>query len=334
LKAHQMFMEATASIFAGEPRAACTLLERVHETVQAECPGEPWLLTNIRMNLGTVWAQIGEHRLLHAGMSTWIAAARESSDRFAWAALSGLGQGAFRHLMDDDCDAARQEIGMAMTPWPREPFALAHLGEVFAVLGAETYRGGPSARLWFEEHRAALDRAFLFKASRLLRLTLGWQHSAACLSAMEGASAREQASLRAELSASAKQLRREPGLYALGVAAHLDAQLAVLDREVDAAVAAVTSFRRWCQDQSALVWDNAAAYLEGTLLGGDTGSAQREQALLFLRNQGWKDPWRAMGMWLPVIRLLESPPASRVPHAPTVGPPHLGTMSGGGSGTP
>jgi len=307
LRANQAFMEGTAELFARDIVAARGLFEQAHEIVQAECPGEPWLLTNIRMNLGSTWYELGEHRLFYHSVGTWLAAAHDCDDRFALSALYGLGHGHARGLMDDDCDLARSELSQALAPWPAEPFALAHLGELIAVQRIETYRGGGAALAWLTERKARHERAFLLKSSRFLRTAFRWNEAEARLCAMVDAPPTQRAALRSELTVIARQVK--PGdAYAKALRALILAQLDASDGRLENALSHVAMFRDWCAQQSARAFDQAVLYLEGTLCGGEGGRAQREAALAFFRDQGWRKPWRAVSVTVPLIRLLESEP--------------------------
>ncbi len=307
LKAYQVFTEGTAEFFANDLVAARALLEAAHTILESECPGEPWLLTNVRMNLGTVWTQLGEYKLVYTNVRAWMAEARERGDKFALTTLSGLGQGVVCHLMDDDCDEARREMAEVMAPWPAEPFSFPHLGEFEMVLSSELYRGGRAGLVWLQERRALHDGAFLFKASSMLRLARSHFEIALDLSAMQDASLDERATLRESALGIAKRLRGERGEHAEPFRAWIACQLAALDGKVDQALEQAAVNRKWHEQRRAIATVHCCLYFEGTLQGGESGSAQRKAALAYYREQGWKNPWRAISSRFPVLRLLEGP---------------------------
>jgi hypothetical protein len=47
-------------------------------------------------------------------------------------------------------------------------------------------------------------------------------------------------------------------------------------------------------------------YLEGLLIGGDTGKAKRDEAIALAAAQGWQNPRRFVAMDCPVIDWLEA----------------------------
>jgi len=307
LRAYHAFSEATSLIFANDFTAARVLLEQAHATLQTECPGEPWLLSNVRMSLGGAWLQLGEFRLLYDASQAWIAEAREREDRFALAALNGLGMGGLRHLMDDDYDALREEMARAMAPWPAEPFGLVHVGEVLMVQLGEQYRGGAGGLAWLREREGHHRSALLLKVSRLLRATFAQIGVVARVSAWVDAPPGERALLAGEIRAIAKQLKSDRSVSAEGARLTVSAQLAVIEGDIEAALVGFESYRRWCEARGIAYGVQISSYLEGALRGGDGGRAQCEASLAHFRAQGWKKPWRAIAMSLPVVRLLDAP---------------------------
>ena len=69
---------------------ATVFLERAHSLAQTQCPGDPWLLTNIRRALGVSLVGLGEMRQVEERTAAWLAEARARGDRFAIAELTGF----------------------------------------------------------------------------------------------------------------------------------------------------------------------------------------------------------------------------------------------------
>ncbi len=298
------FIEGAAAQFRWDFVGSRQWLERAESLCNEHCPEEPWLLTNARMALGSVWFNLGEQAKLSTMSEAWIDEARSRGDRFALAALEGLGQGFERYLMRDEPDASREAIKEAMAPWPREPFSFAQFGEVFGVVNTELYRGGDGGKRWLDAEDARLSRAFLIR-SKFGRATLGVMQTYAALCACVDAprAQRPLALARARTLALATTNKPVPIAQMLGPL--LVAQVLALEGKVDEALCCLRPGLEALHARG-IFYRYPATYLEGLLEGGDGGRAKCETALAFFAGQGWKVPRRAVAMWAPAISDLET----------------------------
>ena len=85
----------------------------------------------------------------------------------------------------------------------------------------------------------------------------------------------------------------------------LMAQVFALDGKVDEALSTLRPAREELHARG-IFYRYPASYLEGLLEGGDGGRSKRETALAFFAGQGWKNPRRAVGMWVPAVNALEA----------------------------
>jgi len=310
LSAHLAFMEANAAAFRWDPAFARERLETAQDLVQRRCPGEPWLLTNIRMNLGAMLLQQGAHAQLARQSEQWLAEAHERNDRFASAALSGLGQGLIRHLMRDRPDQADEELRAALSPWPEEPFSLARWGELIAHGYVSLYRGGPVLARWLEQHRERLDAAFLHR-TQYGREWLRWLRTLGALARIGTGGVDERAVQLREARQRASHLGALGSPFARAGEALALAQVEALDGRVERAMDWARTARQVGAGRSCFL-EMGALYLEGVLAGPDAGGEKREAALDLFGREGWEQPYLAVSMWAPAIRLL-GPRAPSVP---------------------
>ncbi len=298
------FIEGSAAQFRWDFSASRTLLERAESLCSEHCPDEPWLLTNARMALGSVWFNLGEQAKLATMSEAWIDEARGRSDSFALAALEGLGQGFERYLMRDDPDTSREELAKAMAPWPREPLSFAQFGEVFGVVNTELYRGGDGAKRWLDQEQARLGRAFLIR-SKFGRATMDVMQTYAALCVCVDASQAQRAATLASAHKRAYATARHTVPIATMLAPLLVAQVLALEGKVEQALAALRPGRDELNARG-IFYRYPALYLEGLLEAGDEGRSKRDTALAFFAGQGWKNPRRAVAMWVPAINELEA----------------------------
>jgi hypothetical protein len=297
---HISFREATVATFRWDLPLARERLEHALRVHAESCPDQPWLLTNLRMTLSAVWANMGEHAQLATSCGAWLAEARERDDQFALSVLEGLGFGFLRHLMADEPQHARTGLDDALAGWPREPFTYAHFGELIGVSYVGLYRGGDSAYLWLERERPRLSQAFMLKLA-IGKAGLLTFRAYASLAAYNVAHPKDAAALLAEARSCTQKLRHIKSSLAASHALQLEAQLAALAGDSEAALEKLRQLRVRTEKQSNFFLVHTLGYLEGILEGGDSGRQRQATALAFFAGQGWRQPRRAVAILCPVI---------------------------------
>ncbi|MEY4578281.1 MAG: hypothetical protein RL701_2984 [Pseudomonadota bacterium] len=269
----------------------------------AQCPDQPWLLTNVRTTLGTAWVNLGDHARHAAAMSAWVAEAHERNDRFAIAMLETMGIGVQRFLMDDSVQAARVALSDAVAPWPQAPFSFVHFGEIISSSYIDLYCGGDHLLRMLGEKYEPNSGAFLFKTvfGRGTLLVLRAYGSLAALESVSGGRKRKLISQAKKDSAELQGLKSANATYE-------GAWLAVLVEAISGSrelarrkLMEVRGTAERYQDRRQL---NALAYLEGSLEGGEVGRKLRESALRGFADQGWRNARRGLAIALPVLDSL------------------------------
>jgi serine/threonine protein kinase/predicted ATPase len=277
-------------------------LLRGHELVTLQCPGQPWLLTTARMQLGAAWYVLGEHDTLAAHADAWVADAKQREDLFGYAALAGFGFGFLRHLMRDDPAAARRELSEAMAAWPDEPFSTNHFGSAIGEVLTLLYPGGDAALHWFEQNQARLDRAAILR-NHIFRITLGNLRATACLAAVERAlSDRNGLAIKA-VQQHVRALNRGTSPMSRAFASLWSSVSFALCGDSQRALAEAQKAQKLLSN-SHKIFGTVALYWEGWLEGGDGGRAKCDQTLLLLRGRGWVNPERALATIFPVFHLV------------------------------
>jgi eukaryotic-like serine/threonine-protein kinase len=291
-----------ACVARGELGRAPNYLELAHELLQTECPGQPWLLTRVRMYLGLVWVRSGKFHKLTQHAAPWLAEARAKHDRYAVAALSGFGGASYRFLLKDDPAAMLAELDAAMAPWPEEPFSDNHFGACNARTSALLAQGGGEALAWLAANRLRFERSLLMRAPTP-RGSLIALRAFACLSAIPSAQHAPQHPLFAEAAACARSLARTRTAIAPGLVRLLRASLSALaGREAEAVAHAQAVQSRLPE----LAFARGAHYLEGLVTGGESGRAKCEATVAWLRAEGSVNPERHLRELVPGLDLLVS----------------------------
>jgi eukaryotic-like serine/threonine-protein kinase len=302
--AHVLVRRGTACMGRSDFLGSRDWLLAGHELISTQCPDQPWLLATARMNLGSAWHYLGEHRSLAAHAETWVLDAKQRGDSHAYAALSGYGYGSERHLMRGAPAAALDELAEAMAPWPSEPITLNQIGALFGTLDALLYQGGDASWSYLERSRARFQNSALAK-SRPLKLALASFSANAAFSAMQGPPSHGD-KLAQHVVDQIRTLRRLSTPLSVACADLLAAALSAVRGNWERARLEVRAARTVFESLHH-TWRTSALHLEGWLEGGTAGRAKCEEALAEMRAQGWADPQRAVALKLPILHLLAPP---------------------------
>jgi serine/threonine protein kinase len=284
--------------------AAQQLLEQALHLFESECPGEPWLLTNLRAQLAACWLGLGEHARFANEVGRWLQEARARGDRFAIAALAAAGFGAYRHLISDDPEAALAELEEAMRPWPRTPCSFVHVGHVAGRVLAHTYQNSRGGWEFMQQHAPALSKEFVFKTPFAADwLSFAWVNSVRA--SMLDAHGDERPEMQSVWARGAAALSASPNAYfrALGFAYRAELELLGGRRDRAECLTTLRSAHESLTMQGR-VDRHSVGYLLGKLEGGDAGQELCRAAHDFYRTQGYRDPDRFLEAKLPTLALL------------------------------
>jgi hypothetical protein len=252
-------------------------------------------LTSARVYLGTAWSYAGDFREIQRHTGGWIEEARARDDRYAVAAIAGMGGGSLRHAMDEQPELGLAELEAAMAPWPNEPFATTHYGAFSTtnyILGSEP---GPRLLKYVDQRQDIMDKALMQMPS--LRFSYLSARLRGILLAIDGAgSARSEllARARSDLRALERLPGRTPRVFALAYAGSL--LYVEGDRE-----GALRCMRE--SAELALTIDHFCAagvrYLLALLEGGEQGRRVRAEIRGQVEAEGWKSWQRGLAMRVP-----------------------------------
>jgi serine/threonine protein kinase/predicted ATPase len=304
LEAEVTYREGVVALYRWDLVRASECLDRALSSVTERCPDQPWLTTNIRLSLGAVWFNRGEHRRLAQAGETWLAEARDRGDQFALTNLNGLGYAFLRNLMADDPDRVEADVEGNRPLWPREPFSFVHFGDLLATNYQLLYRGGDAALSFHERHAPQLSRALILRSGTgrsFMLLVRAAAHLAAWSSGPRAGTSRLLADTRALIG----ELASVGNAFARHSAPFLMAQIHVLEGQGARALATLRRVHAAARECGYTQHADRAEYLAALVEGGASGLETRARLLAAYAEQGWKQPHRAMTMLCPILDVIE-----------------------------
>jgi serine/threonine protein kinase/predicted ATPase len=305
LEAEITYREGVVATYRWNLTLASERLEHALASATERCPDQPWLLTNIRLALGSVWTNRSEHARLAAASAGWLAEARDRGDQFALTTLNGLGYAFIPRLMADDPDAVDAELASRRTLWPREPFSFVHLGDLLAAQYQLLYRGGDRALSFQERELPRLSRALLLRTGTG-RSSFLFMRATAVLAAWSVGDRAQTPALLSEARQLVAELARVRSAFAAHTAALLSAQIDAVSGARDRAMSAARAVHAAAVASGYAMHAHRARYLEAVLEGGKAGRKRRVRLLALYAGQGWKQPRRALTLLCPILDVLES----------------------------
>ena len=277
------------------PRALahCDACER---TLREECVGAAWEVgTAQRMSLTCLW-HTGRIAELRERLRLALAEASQRNDIYAAIQMGTVLTPVVR-LMDDRPDEAVRELELAASRLPSHGVTMLHWQHMQAQALVAIYRGDAAAAAELIAREVpSLRRGHLFRV-RAVRVFTAYVEAAAVLGAAAAGGARAAAYRERALEVRRRLLAPDGNPAA---AALMTAELAVLDRDHDAARAAYReAIAGFDAGHMSLIATSARSRL-GELVGGDEGRALREQAHATLVAEGIRDPARAVSLFVPV----------------------------------
>ncbi len=305
LDIYEIFVRGNVAFFSWDLRQAERALSIAERRYGEQCPGEAWMLANVRGSLLSAMFSLGQHRR-HAELSAaWLREAEARGDRFAEATYTILGLGMLRPLMEDDVATARRMIERAMGPWRSDSYGVQHLGETVALQTLGSYTGGTDANQYWDEAWPRIRSSFLGRARFSREMLSLWRADAALRAALAETGAAREALLRTASQRVSALSSARTGI-ALSWSPLIKAQIAILHEQRDPARRLARAACRTFDTAGHFVGRHAnllLAYLDGPR----AFEAERASLSAWHAAEGWKEPERAISMWLPVYRALLEP---------------------------
>jgi hypothetical protein len=283
-----------SAYFRNEWRSALEACGRAEQLFRERCTGVAW--ERITSQIYALWSLVylGETAELARRLPPLLQEARQRDDVFGDTSLR-LGLPNLVWLVADRPDEAMDQIGSAMSRWPRSTFQSQHYFELVAAAQAELYGGKAGAA--FERIQSGwpkLRAAFLLRLPSI-RAELLDLRARCALAADDGT---KGSALRSLARADARAIARERIPASTAFAETIRAQLAFLE---GGRVEAIALFERasLAAERIGLGLHAASARLQKARLeGGDPAPAES-----WMRAQGVVNPARMARLFVPVSSL-------------------------------
>jgi eukaryotic-like serine/threonine-protein kinase len=285
-----------AAYLVGDWVNAAQLCDRAAELLREKCTGVTWeLITANRFLLGSL-TFLGEVGELVQRVPLLLAAAQEQGNLFAATDLRTRLNLVW--LVNDQPDAARQEVIDAMLQWPQAGFHLQHYSALVALVQIELYTGD-SAVAWkhLTGQLKAMTRSLLMRV-QVLRIESRYLRARCALAMVVSGEARAE-HMFAIVEQLARQIEREQIVWARPFVALLRASVAALSGDIEKAAelcaVAVAGFEAAHMN----LYAAAARRRLGQLMGGDEGATLIAAAEEWMTAQRIKRPARLTRMLAP-----------------------------------
>ncbi len=292
-KALHLLSSAVTSYLMGRWREGVERCARTEDFLARHTTGFHWDQTAAWRYGLSCCLYLGELREIRRRVPLLLEAARERGD--VQAATELRTRFHVVHLMDDDVEAVRREIGQALADWTQDSFYLIHFHAMQGLCQAALYDGdAEEAFSRLEGSWRALDRSFLLRI-QLSRIEAYFLRGRVGL-ATAAAGRREGISMA---EAACRKLRREKADHAGPLALLLEAGLDSCRDDEARALECLTQATAAFEGQGLALFAAAGRRRCGELVGGDQGRELVAQADRWMREQGVRRPAKLVAVLAP-----------------------------------
>ncbi len=202
-------------------------------------------------------------------------------------------------LANDEPEAAREQIRMALATWTQKGFHIQHWKAMVWGAFIELYSGdGAAAYARLERDRRTYRRSLLDHSQFVRELTRYVRGCAAVASAQDAPADVRRARLK-EARAAARRLERARMAWTAPLASLVLAAVANAERDLVTATGALRAAIERAEAADMSLHASAARHQLGCLLGGAEGDEQRRQSESAMAAEGVRAPTRMATMLLP-----------------------------------
>jgi hypothetical protein len=304
LAAFHAFAAGTVALFQSDLPRADHRLNQAELLYARDCPGEAWQLVNVRGALLNMWMNRGDFQLGAERAESWLLDARARGDTFAFATYAVTGYGACRWIMQGDLPSALAEVDAAMIPWESPHFGIQHFGAAALRHVLLSYGSGQEPYDYWRRSWPGIKPAFLARAGFVRDILTAMRGEAALRAGVAQRGAGRTKCL-SEARALFALLERSTNRLAQACFFSLEAQVELMQgRRALALDMAKRAMGMWrlVGNLSSQPCAVLLAHLEGP---AERASEVTEQVVEWFGARGWREPRRALELWLPSLPFLE-----------------------------
>jgi tetratricopeptide (TPR) repeat protein len=296
-------VRGASSLMLGQWKAAQSSLDEAEQLFRNQCTGVSWERDTVHNFL--LWAlfQMGELVELRRRWSVMYRESQERGDLYAAAMLTSFYMTMIKLAANEAPDSETQ-LEAAAIPKGGRPFNLQNSSAFDALISLDFYRGDFSTAwtrirtMWPQYSRSMLI------GIQMIRIHLLEQRSRSALAMAERA--KQPSSYLRQAKLDARQLGREQQPWALAHAAFVRAGIAACEENPDRAVDEMTLAVQLYDEADMPLRAEVLRYRLGEVLTDATNRARRQDAEVWMRNQGIVSPVRWAGMYAPGFAKISS----------------------------
>jgi eukaryotic-like serine/threonine-protein kinase len=279
----------------GDWLRAAERCERALEQLES-CRGVLWEITTAYNFLLGALQYLGRLTVLSSEAPARLSAAEAHGNRNAATEIATRFNMVW--LIEDDPQRARREVEGAIARWSHRGFHRQHCNALRAQVHIDLYRG--DGRVAWERVRAAWPalRRSLLPRIQFVRVETHYLRASSALAA--AAAEGLDTGLERDVASAARRLHREDLAWIRPFGLVAEAGLASLVGDVEGAVSSLRAAIGGFEASGAHLWQHAALWRLGALVGGQEGEQARAGAERWFLRRGVVDPERFAWMLAPV----------------------------------
>jgi len=292
-----------SSVMLGQWKAARKILDEAEQLFRNQCTGVAWERDTVHNFLLRALFQMGELAELRRRYSALHRESQERGDLYAAATLNSFYMTMIKLTANESPDSEAQ-LEAAAAPGEGRPFNLQNSSAFDALISLYFYRGDFSTAwtriraMWPEYRRSMLTRI------QMIRIQLLEQRARSALAMAERA--KQPRSYLHQAKVDANRLAREKQRWALAHAAFVRAGIFACEENMSRAVDEMNLAVQLYDETDMPLRAQILRYRLGEVLTDATSRGRRQEAEIWMRNQGIVSPVRWAGMYAPGFAKISS----------------------------
>lgn len=290
------YVSGLAAFLVGQWQRAAEMLSKADEILRYRCTGVTWEIASTQNFLLSSLIYLGEMREISLRVPVLLSAAEKRSNLFELTDLRTRVN--LTWLLNDDPVEARRQVIEAMQQWTQKGFHRQHYNALFALAQIELYTGNALVA-WKQVSGqwAALAGSLILRVQiiRIEALNL----KARCALAAAASGTRDGQHLIREAERLARQIEKEAMTWADPLAALLQAAVACLRNDKQAAISLLSKARAGFENADMKLYAAAAKRRLGEITGGEEGQRLIAEADSWMLAQKIKAPTKITQMLAP-----------------------------------
>jgi len=296
------YTSGLAAFLVGQWQRAAEMLSEAEEILRYRCTGVTWEIASTQTFLLSSLIYLGEMREISLRVPVLLSAAEKRSNLYELTDLRTRVN--LFWLLNDDADEARRQVIEAMQKWTQKGFHRQHYNALLALAQIELYMGnGLVAWKQVSGEWTALSNSMILRV-QIIRIE-ALHLKARCALAAAASSTDNERGLIEVAERLARQISKEGMKWAEPLAALVQAGVAGLRNEKQAAINLLSRAHTGFEDAHMKLYAAVAKRRLGEMIGGAEGQRLKDESDRWMQEQKIKAPTRITRMLAPGIKAAE-----------------------------